>query len=67
MASLQTILSSPITATLPLADFLKSKPKLWEYVAKKMGSQGFYLANKVLKRKQNKDERVLSDKFLSTK
>ena len=35
-ANLQAILSAPVTTTLPLADFLKVKPKLWEYVAEMM-------------------------------
>ena len=39
-ANLQAIISAPVnTATLPLADFLKVKLKLWEYVAKMMGKQ----------------------------
>ena len=55
-ANLQAILSAPVTATLPLADFLKVKPKLWEYVAEMMRSQGFCLTKKMLEREQNKDD-----------
>ena len=42
--NLQAILLAPVHgySTIGL-DFLKVKPKLWEYVAETMGSQGFIL------------------------
>ena len=55
-ANLQVILLTPVTATLPLVDFLKVIPKLWEYVAKMMRSQGFCLTKKMLEREQNKED-----------
>ena len=58
-ATLQAILLAPITTTLSLADFLKVKPKLWEYMAETMGSQGFCLTKEMLKREQSKDETYL--------
>ena len=66
-ANLQAILSAPVTATLPLADFLKVKPKLWEYVAEMMRSQGFCLTKKMLEMNKTKMMRVLSNKSLSTR
>ena len=56
IAHLQAILSAPITTTLPLADFLKVKPKLWEYVAEMMGSRGFALTKELVEKEQNKEE-----------
>ena len=55
-AHLQAILSAPVTATLPLADFLKVKPKLWQYVAELMGSRHFALTKEMVAKEQNKDE-----------
>ena len=43
-------------ATLPLADFLKVKPKLWEYVAEMMGSRGLTLTKELVAKEQNKGE-----------
>lgn len=40
--SLQAILSAPITATLPLMDFLKVKPKLWAQVSKLLRHRGYF-------------------------
>ena len=54
--NLQAILSAPITATLPLADFLKVKPKLWEYMVATMTKQGFALTNKMIVNETNKEE-----------
>lgn len=49
-ANLQAILSAPVTATLPLADFLKVKPNLWGYVADMMKSQVLLLTKEMLDR-----------------
>ena len=56
MADLQAILLARVTATLPLVEFLKVKPKLWEYMAKTMGSERFFLTKEMLKREQGKDQ-----------
>lgn len=55
-ANLQAILSDPVTATLPLANFLQVKPQLWEYVAATMSKQGFALTNKMIVNETNKEE-----------
>ena len=55
-ASLQAILSAPVTTTLPLADFLKVKPKLWEYVADMMRKQGLHLTKQMVSQEQTKHE-----------
>ena len=55
-ANLQAILSAPVTTTLPLADFLKAKPKLWEYFAEMMKKQGSHLIRQMVIQEQSKFE-----------
>ena len=43
--NLQAIMSAPVTATLPLMDFLRVKPELWEQVSTLLRDKG-YLINK---------------------
>ena len=54
--NLQAILSALVTTTLPLADFLRVKPKLWEYVAKMMRKQGSHLTKQMVSQEQTKYE-----------
>ena len=56
IANLQAILLAPVMDTLPLVEFLKVKPKLWEYVAETMGNQGLCLTKEMMERKQGKVE-----------
>lgn len=49
--NLQAIMSAPVTATLPLMEFL---PKLWEQVSKLLRNKG-YLVNKNFKMGQQKE------------
>lgn len=39
--NLQVIISTPVTVTLPLMDFLKVKPKLWAQVTKLLRDKGY--------------------------
>ena len=55
-ANLHAILSAPIMTTLPLADFLKVKPKLWEYVVEMMREQGSHLTKQMVSQEQTKYE-----------
>ena len=55
-ANLRAILSAPITATLPLSDFLKVKPEMWDSVANMLQKRGINITkrdidNKSLERK----------------
>ena len=57
-ANLRAVLSAPITATLPLADFLKVKPEMWESVANMLQKRGINITkrdidNKSLKRSES--------------
>ena len=61
-ANLQAILLALVTATLPLVDFLKVKPKLWEYVAEMMRSQRFFPDQGNVGKRTKQGIRVLSDK-----
>ena len=39
--NLHAIMSAPVTATLPLMDFLRVKPELWEQVSKLLRNKGY--------------------------
>ena len=39
--NLQAILAAPVTATLPLMDFLKVKPEMWAQVSKMLQNKGY--------------------------
>ena len=42
--NLHAIMSAPVTATLPLMDFLRVKPELWEQVSKLLRNKGYSIS-----------------------
>lgn len=45
IGSLQALMSAPVTCTIPLAEFLKLRPRLWGEVATQLTEQGLWNQN----------------------
>ena len=63
IANLQAILSAPITATLPLAEFLRVKPEMWDEVSRMLQAKGVQLSNFKLDHKNSKHGESTSGKI----
>ena len=66
--NLQDILAAPVTATLPLMDFLKVKPKIWAQVSRLLKDKGYAgIKNFSLDQQTEQTQQPLEKKFLLNK
>ena len=60
MANLRAVLSAPVTATLPLSDFLKVKPEMWDSVANMLQKRGINITKRDIDNKSLKGSESVS-------
>ena len=63
--NLQAILAAPVTATLPLMEFLRFKPEMWTQVLKLLKSKGYSGFGEYNPNKQNKKTSKLPEQKIS--